>query len=74
MSAGTLAPTVNKIGMFLCSMDRPKENIRFLDNSDLTVSLDNRLASGRQLTAIEIGVQTLVLRVSFATSSSSTRS
>ena len=65
MSAGTLALTVNKIGMFLCKMDRPKENIRFLDNFDLTVSLDNRLDGGRQLTAIEIGVQPLVLRVSF---------
>ena len=51
--------------MFLCKMDRPKENIRFLDNFDITVSLDNRVDTGRQLTAIEIAVQPLVLRVSF---------
>lgn len=46
-------------------MDKPKENIRFLDNFDFNLSLANRAEGGRQFTDIDIGVQPLILRVSF---------
>lgn len=62
---GTLALTVERMGMFLCRMDRPKENIRVLDDVDLILSLDSRIDGGRQVTNIDIGVQPLILRVSF---------
>ncbi|ORY90221.1 hypothetical protein BCR35DRAFT_261800 [Leucosporidium creatinivorum] len=62
---GTLALNVSKIGMFLCRMDKPKETIRVLDNFDITLSLDSRADAGRQVTNIELGIQPLILRVSF---------
>ena len=46
-------------------MDKPKENIRFLDNFDVSLSLDSRADAGHQVTSIDIGIQPLVLRVSF---------
>ncbi|KAM0749832.1 hypothetical protein T439DRAFT_348604 [Meredithblackwellia eburnea MCA 4105] len=62
---GTLALTINQVGMFLCRMNNQSDKIRFMDNLDLTVSLDSRTDGGRQVTAIEVGVQPVVLRVSF---------
>ncbi|GJN91455.1 hypothetical protein Rhopal_004478-T1 [Rhodotorula paludigena] len=62
---GTLALTVAKMGMFLCRMDRPKENIRVLDDVDIMLSMDSRSDGGRQVTNIDVGVQPLILRVSF---------
>ncbi|GAA5952650.1 hypothetical protein JCM21900_006060 [Sporobolomyces salmonicolor] len=62
---GTFALTVGKIGMFLCRMDRPKENIRVLDDLDLTVSMGSRADGGRQITNIDVVVQPVILRVSF---------
>ncbi|GAA6031882.1 hypothetical protein JCM8097_003317 [Rhodosporidiobolus ruineniae] len=61
---GTLALTVAQMGMFLCRMDKPKENIRVLDDLDITLSMDSRADGGRQVTSIDIGVQPLILRVS----------
>ncbi|BGP36549.1 Vacuolar protein sorting-associated protein 13 [Rhodotorula kratochvilovae] len=62
---GTLALTVAGMGMFLCRMDRPKEAIRVLDDVDMTLSMDSRSDGGRQVTNIDVGVQPLILRVSF---------
>ncbi len=61
---GTLALNVSKVGMFLCRMDKPKENLRVLDNCDINLSLANHPDGPHQVTAIEVGVQPLVLRVS----------
>lgn len=46
-------------------MDKPKETIRVLDNFDISLSLDSRADGGRQVTNIDLGVQPLILRVSF---------
>lgn len=46
-------------------MDKPKDTIRFLDNFDVTLSMDNRADRGRQVTSIDINMQPLVFRVSF---------
>lgn len=45
-------------------MDKPKETIRFLDNFDIALSLDNRSDSGRVVTNIDVNIQPLVLRLS----------
>ncbi|CEH13766.1 Vacuolar protein sorting-associated protein [Ceraceosorus bombacis] len=60
-----LALKVDQFGMFMCRMDRPKDSLRFLDNFDLTLSLDSRGSGSRQVTSIEVDVEPLVLRVSF---------
>lgn len=46
-------------------MDKPKDTIRFLDNFDVALSLDNRADHGRQVTSVDISIQPLVFRVSF---------
>lgn len=61
---GTLALTVDNIGMLLCRMDRRREKIRVLDDFDLTMTLDKRADSGRLVTSIDVAVQALILRVS----------
>ncbi|GAA5827080.1 hypothetical protein JCM11251_002234 [Rhodosporidiobolus azoricus] len=61
---GTLALTVHKMGMYLCRMDKPKENIRVLDDLDVTLSMDSRNDGGRQVTNIDVSVLPLILRVS----------
>jgi vacuolar protein sorting-associated protein 13A/C len=45
-------------------MDKPKENIRVLDDLDVTLSMDSRADGGRQVTNIDVGIQPLILRVS----------
>ncbi|PWN54382.1 hypothetical protein IE53DRAFT_157097 [Violaceomyces palustris] len=62
---GILALKVDQFGMFMCRMNRPKDTLRFLDNFDLTMSMDSRMSSARQVTSIEIDVDPLVLRVSY---------
>ncbi|GAA5859573.1 hypothetical protein JCM8547_006147 [Rhodosporidiobolus lusitaniae] len=61
---GTLALNVTGLGMFLCRMDKPKETIRVLDDLDITLSMDSRSDGGRQVTNIDVGVKSLILRVS----------
>ncbi|KAG8880371.1 hypothetical protein FRB97_000908 [Tulasnella sp. 331] len=61
---GILALTVNRMGMFLMSMNKPSEKVSFLDEVDITLSLDNRQASSRAMTSIEIAVLPIVFRAS----------
>lgn len=56
--------TVNRLGMFLLSMNKPSEKVSFLDEVDITLSLDSRQPSGRQMTSIELSVLPIVLRAS----------
>jgi len=61
-----LTLTVEKVGMFLCRMDRPDTSrLRILDDFTLKVAMDSR-AIGRNssLQSIHVGVEPLVLRVS----------
>ncbi|KAI9340870.1 hypothetical protein BDR26DRAFT_820276 [Obelidium mucronatum] len=55
------------MGMFFCVMNNRKEStLRFIQNFDLTMVMDSRLPSpGHQLTAINIDISPLMLRVSF---------
>lgn len=54
-----------KLGMALCKMDRPSERASFLDEINLTLSMDNRAVADGKNTSIEVEVQPIVLRVSF---------
>ncbi|TEB35046.1 hypothetical protein FA13DRAFT_1915662 [Coprinellus micaceus] len=62
---GIIALTVTRLGMSLMRMGRYSEVVRFLDNLDLTVSLDNRSSTSQQMSNIEINVKPVVLRASY---------
>lgn len=60
---GILALTINRLGMSLMNMGRTSESVRFLDDVDLTVSLDSR--SSQQMTNIEITAKSIIFRASY---------
>ena len=51
--------------MSLIQMDNSSNTVRFLDNVDITFSLDNRSSSSQQMTSIEITSKPIVLRASY---------
>jgi vacuolar protein sorting-associated protein 13A/C len=51
--------------MSLIQMGKNSESARFLDDVDLTVSLDNRSNSAQQMTSIEITAKPIVFRASY---------
>jgi vacuolar protein sorting-associated protein 13A/C len=60
-----MALTVNRLGMSLVRMGNNFENVRFLDDVDLTFSLDSRSNSSQQMTSIEITSKPIVFRASY---------
>ncbi|KAF8591826.1 vacuolar protein sorting-associated protein 13 [Ramaria rubella] len=62
---GILALTVNRLGMSLLSMDQPSDVVRFLDDLDLTLSVDNRQLAAHQMSSIELIIQPVVFHVSY---------
>jgi len=60
-----MALTVNRLGMSLVRVGKPSESVRFLDDLDLTVSLDSRTTSSQQMTSIEVSVKPIVFRASY---------
>jgi vacuolar protein sorting-associated protein 13A/C len=62
---GILALNIQKIGMSLLRMDQPKETVRFLDDIDLTLSIDSRQVATHQMTDIELQVQPIIFRASY---------
>ncbi|KAG0346597.1 hypothetical protein BG004_001308 [Podila humilis] len=63
----TLTLIVDRVGMFLCKMDkRDDTSLRFIDNFDVALSLGTRSPTpGHQLTNITLDVRPLVLRLSY---------
>jgi vacuolar protein sorting-associated protein 13A/C len=51
--------------MSLMRMGKASESVRFLDDVDLTFSLDSRASSGWQMTSIELGVNPIIFRASY---------
>jgi vacuolar protein sorting-associated protein 13A/C len=51
--------------MSLMRMGKASESVRFLDDVDVTFSLDSRPSSGRQMTSIELGVKPIIFRASY---------
>jgi vacuolar protein sorting-associated protein 13A/C len=62
---GILALTIEDLGMSLTRMNNIADSVRFLDNIDLTFSLDSRSTTSQQLTSIEIGAKPIVFRASY---------
>ena len=62
---GILALTVEDLGMSLTRMNNIADSARFLDNVDLTFSLDSRSTTSQQLTSIEVGAKPIVFRASY---------
>ncbi|EXX73461.1 Vps13p [Rhizophagus irregularis DAOM 197198w] len=62
-----LALTVEKIGMFLCRMDKRADSlIRFIDNFNFAMTMDTRTSRpGQQLTNINVDIGPLTLRLSY---------
>lgn len=64
-----MALTVNRLGMSLLRMGKPSDDVRFLDDVDLTFSLDNRTtrtsSSQQQMMSIELAMKPLVFRASY---------
>lgn len=60
-----LALTVNRLGMSLLRMDKPSEAVRFLDDLDLTLSVDNRQIADQKVSSLELLLQTVIFRVSY---------
>ena len=51
--------------MSLLRMDKPSDSVRFLDDLDLTLSMDNRQWAAQQMSNIEITLHPVVFRVSY---------
>ena len=60
-----MALTVSRLGMSLVRMGGASESVRFLDDVDLTFSLDSRSSSSHQMTNIEIGIKPITFRASY---------
>ncbi|GJJ09687.1 hypothetical protein Clacol_003911 [Clathrus columnatus] len=60
-----MALTVNRLGMSLLRMDKPLEAVRFLDDLDLTFSMDNRQITDQRMSNLEVSLQTIIFRVSY---------
>ncbi|CEL57657.1 Vacuolar protein sorting-associated protein 13 OS=Saccharomyces cerevisiae (strain ATCC 204508 / S288c) GN=VPS13 PE=1 SV=1 [Rhizoctonia solani AG-1 IB] len=62
---GVMALNVAQLGMSLGRMGRSAENVRFLDDMDVTLSLDTRKSTAHQMTSIELSTQPIVFRASY---------
>jgi vacuolar protein sorting-associated protein 13A/C len=51
--------------MSLGRMGRAAESVRFLDDLDITLSLDTRKSAAHQMTSIELATQPIVFRASY---------
>ncbi|KAF8640890.1 hypothetical protein AX17_000538 [Amanita inopinata Kibby_2008] len=60
-----LALEVDQLGMSLTRMGRPSENVRFLDDVNLTLSMDSRSSTSGQMTNIEIFCKSVIFRASY---------
>lgn len=60
-----MALTVNRLGMSLIRMGKASENVRFLDDIDLTFSLDSRTSTQEHMTSMELAIKPIVFRASY---------
>lgn len=61
----TTVLTISKLGMSLIQMGAESDAVRFLDEVDLTLSLESRSSSQEQLLNVEISANPIVFRVSY---------
>ncbi|KIM85199.1 hypothetical protein PILCRDRAFT_817197 [Piloderma croceum F 1598] len=62
---GIVALTVNRLGMSLIRMGKASESVRFLDDIDLTFSLDSRTSTQEHMTSMELAIKPIVFRASY---------
>ncbi|KAJ8084002.1 Vacuolar protein sorting-associated protein 13 [Marasmius tenuissimus] len=62
---GVMALTVDRLGMSLMRMGKPEDSARFLDDFDLTFTLDNRSSSSQNMSSIELNAKPIVFRASY---------
>ncbi|KAG1757583.1 vacuolar protein sorting-associated protein 13 [Suillus lakei] len=62
---GILALTVNRLGMSLIRMGADADTVRFLDDVDLTFSMDSRSSTREQMTSMELAAKPIVFRASY---------
>ncbi|KAG5731737.1 Vacuolar protein sorting-associated protein 13 [Termitomyces sp. T112] len=63
---GIMAFSVNRLGMSLMRMGKASESVRFLDDVDLTVSLDSGSSLSQKMTNIEMVVKPVIFRASYS--------
>lgn len=61
----TTVLTISKLGMSLIQMGAESDAVRFLDDVDLTLSLESRFSIQEQLLNIEISTNAIIFRVSY---------
>lgn len=59
-----MALTITHLGMSLTQMGNLDESVRFLDDVDMTLSLDSRQSAAQQMTSIDIASTPIVFRAS----------
>ncbi|TFK77101.1 vacuolar protein sorting-associated protein 13 [Pluteus cervinus] len=62
---GITALTISRLGMSLLRMGAAAESLRFLDEVDLTFSLDQRSTSAQQLMNVEVTAKPIIFRASY---------
>jgi vacuolar protein sorting-associated protein 13A/C len=60
-----MALTINRLGMSLIRMGKASDSVRFLDEIDLTFSLDSRTSTQEQMTSMELTIKPIVFRASY---------
>lgn len=60
-----MAASIDRLGMSLMKMGASSESVRFLDEVDLTLSLDSRASESQQMSSIEISMRPIVFRASY---------
>lgn len=60
-----MALNVTRLGMSLTRMGKGADDVRFLDEVDMTVTLDSRNSSAHQMTSIDITSKPIVFRASY---------
>lgn len=61
---GILALTVTQLGMSLTQMGRPDESVKFMDDLDITLSMESKHVMALQRTNVEITAKPIVFRAS----------
>jgi vacuolar protein sorting-associated protein 13A/C len=60
-----MAMKVDQLGMSLVQMGERTETVKFLDEFNLTLSLDSRSSTSQQMMNLELSAQPIVIRASY---------
>jgi vacuolar protein sorting-associated protein 13A/C len=60
-----MALKIDQLGMSLVQMGESKETVKFLDEVDLTLSLDSRSSASQEMMNLELTAKPVVVRASY---------